>query len=109
MRDRLHLLAAILTQWQHPVASTKTLDLLHQAMHAVLYRRTAAAIKMASKVGPFFSSFHLLLLWRLLGQYGASSRPMVASSGFPGSPGHAVLGDAVCIALAHRCGHRSGH
>jgi hypothetical protein len=36
------------------VASTKALDFLHQAMHAILYWRTAAAIKMASKVGPFF-------------------------------------------------------
>jgi hypothetical protein len=48
------LLAEIPTQWQHPVASSEALDLLHWAMHAVLYRRTAAAIKMASKVGPFF-------------------------------------------------------
>jgi hypothetical protein len=54
MSDQLHLLAAILARWQHPVASTKALDLLHQAMHVVLYQRTAVAIKMASKVGPFF-------------------------------------------------------
>ncbi len=48
------LLAAILAQWQHPVASREALDLLHQAICAVLYRRTAAAIKMACKVGAFF-------------------------------------------------------
>jgi hypothetical protein len=54
MRDRLHLLAAILARWRHPVASIKAVDLLHRAMCAVLYRRTAMAIKMASKVGPFF-------------------------------------------------------
>ncbi len=54
MHDQLHLLTAILARWQHPVASIKALDLLHQAMHAVLYRCTAAAIKMASKVGSFF-------------------------------------------------------
>jgi hypothetical protein len=54
MHDLLHLPAAILAQWQHPIASTKALDLLHQAMHVVLYQRTAADIKMASKVGPFF-------------------------------------------------------
>jgi hypothetical protein len=53
MRDRLHLLAAILAQWWHPVAFTKALDLLHQAMRAVLYRRTAVAIQMASKVYVF--------------------------------------------------------
>jgi hypothetical protein len=48
------LSATMLAQWWHPVASTKALDLLHQAISAVLYQRTATAIKMASKVGPFF-------------------------------------------------------
>jgi hypothetical protein len=52
--DWLQLLAAILAQWRHPVASAKVLELLHRAMCLVLYRRTAAAIKMAIKVGPFF-------------------------------------------------------
>jgi hypothetical protein len=54
MHDQLHLSAAILAQWRRPVASTKALDLLHRAMRAVLYQRTDVAIKMASKVGPFF-------------------------------------------------------
>ncbi len=36
------------------VASSEALDLLHWAICAVLYRRTAATIKMASKAGPFF-------------------------------------------------------
>jgi hypothetical protein len=35
------------------VASSKALDLLHQAIRAVLYRRIAMAIKMASFVGVF--------------------------------------------------------
>jgi hypothetical protein len=43
----------ILTQWQHPVASSEALDLLHQAMHAVTYRRIAMAIKTTSFVGVF--------------------------------------------------------
>jgi hypothetical protein len=43
----------ILTQWRRPVASSKLLDLLHQAMHTVLYRRTAAAINMATFLGVF--------------------------------------------------------
>jgi hypothetical protein len=43
----------ILARWQHPVASSKALDLLHWAMHAVLYRRTAAAINMATFSGVF--------------------------------------------------------
>jgi hypothetical protein len=54
MHDQLHLLATILAQWRHPVASNNALDLLHQAIRAVLYRRTAVAIKTASKVGQFF-------------------------------------------------------
>jgi hypothetical protein len=52
--DRLQLLAAILARWQRLVASNKALDLLYWAMHAVLYWRTAAAIKMASLFGTFF-------------------------------------------------------
>ncbi len=47
------LLATVLAWWWHLVASNKALNLLYWAMRAVLYRRTAAAIKMASKVGVF--------------------------------------------------------
>ncbi len=47
------LLAAILAQWQHSVASREAQDLLHQAIHVVLYRRTATAIETASFVGVF--------------------------------------------------------
>jgi hypothetical protein len=47
------LLDRILAHWQHPVASNEALDLLHLAMHAVTYRRTTMAIKMASIVGEF--------------------------------------------------------
>ncbi len=52
--DQLQLLAAILAQWWCLVASNKALNLLYRAMRAVLYRRTAAAIKMASLLGTFF-------------------------------------------------------
>jgi hypothetical protein len=47
------LLDIILDQWRRPVASSKALDLLHWAMHAVLYRRTAATINMAIFLGVF--------------------------------------------------------
>jgi hypothetical protein len=47
----------ILAQWQRPVASSKALDLLHWAMCAVLYRRTAAAINMATFLGVFVDCF----------------------------------------------------
>jgi hypothetical protein len=105
--DQMHLSAAILTQWRHPVASTKALDLFHQVMCSVLYRRTTAAIKMAIKVGPFFVLWlcHLLFPWRPLGGYGVSSCPIVVSSGFPVSPGHAASSNAICITPAHRHNH----
>jgi hypothetical protein len=51
--DRLHLLAAILAQWWHLVTSNKAQNLLYWEMRAVLHRRTAAAIKMASLFGTF--------------------------------------------------------
>ncbi len=44
----------ILTRWWCPVASSKALDLVHRGMHAVLYRRTAAAINMATFLVVFF-------------------------------------------------------
>ncbi len=43
----------ILARWRHPVATSKALDLLHWAMHAVLYWHTAAAINMATFLGVF--------------------------------------------------------
>jgi hypothetical protein len=54
MSDQLQLSAAVLARWWRPVASTNALDFLQWAMRAVLNRRTAAAIKMASKVGHSF-------------------------------------------------------
>ncbi len=47
------LLGIVLPQWQHPVASSEALDLLHQAMCVVTYRRIAMAIKMAIFAGVF--------------------------------------------------------
>jgi hypothetical protein len=47
------LLDIILAQWRHPVASSKALDLFYWAMCTVLYRRTAAAIIMATFLGVF--------------------------------------------------------
>jgi hypothetical protein len=40
----------ILAQWRRPVASSKALDLLHRAVHAVLYGCTAAAMNMATSL-----------------------------------------------------------
>ncbi len=42
------LLDIILARWWRPVASSEALDLLHQAMHAVLYQLIAMAIKTAT-------------------------------------------------------------
>ncbi len=99
------LLDIILTQWWRPVASSKALDLLYQAICVVMYRCIATAIKMASFVCVFVDC---CLSWQPLGRYGASSCPMAVSSGFRSSPGHAALGDAICIALVHHHGHQNG-
>ncbi len=53
MHDQLQLLAAILAQWWRVGASNKALNLLHQAMCAVMYHHIAMAIKMASFLGAF--------------------------------------------------------
>jgi hypothetical protein len=92
------LLERVLTQWQRLLAFRKAMNLLHLAMCAVLYRRIVMASKTASKVGAFSSLFCLLLPWRSPGQYTAISCTMAGSSYFWCSPGHATLGDAICIA-----------
>ncbi len=43
----------VFAQWWHPGASSEALDLLHWAMHGVLYRCITMAIKTARKVGVF--------------------------------------------------------
>jgi hypothetical protein len=53
MCDRWQLLVAILAGWWCLVASNKALNLLHWALCAVMYRRIAMAIKMASFSGVF--------------------------------------------------------
>jgi hypothetical protein len=50
---RTMLSGIILAWWQHPVASSEALDLLHRVMRAVMYRRIAMTIKMASFAGVF--------------------------------------------------------
>ena len=51
--------------------------------------------------------FSLLLPWQPLGQYGASSCPMAAFSGFRCNPGHATLDDVLRIPPAH-CVYQNG-
>jgi hypothetical protein len=50
---RFMLSDTILAQRQRPVASSKALDLLHWAMHAIMYQHIAMAIETASFVGVF--------------------------------------------------------
>ncbi len=64
--------------------------------------------RTASKVDTFYIVVLLLSPWRPSGRYGASSRPMAASSGFRRSPGHAESGDALRIASMRLHGHRNG-
>jgi hypothetical protein len=99
----------IFAQRQRPVASSEALDLLHQAMCAVTYRRIAAAINTATFLGVFVNCcLFAYCPLQQLGRYVASSCPMPVSSGFLSIPGHAALGNAICIAPAHCHGHRNG-
>ncbi len=95
----------ILARWWRPVASSEALDLLHWAMRVVTYRHIAMAIKMAIFAGVFVDC--CLYACCPGGRWG-NTEWMPASSGFRSSPGHAALGDAVCIARAHCRGHRNG-
>jgi hypothetical protein len=64
--------------------------------------------KLSANLVHFLLLFYLLLPWQPLGQYRVSSCPMAASSGFQSSPGHAPLGNAICITAAHHHGHQNG-
>jgi hypothetical protein len=53
-------MAQILAQWQHLVASSIALDVLHQAMSPALHQRIPMVIKIASNVPAFFAWLILL-------------------------------------------------
>ncbi len=55
------------------MASSKALDLLHQAMRAVLYRRTAEAINMTTFLGVFVDCC-LFACWCSGGHWGGTER-----------------------------------
>jgi hypothetical protein len=50
-----------LTQWRHPVASSKAWDVLHWAMHPARYHHICMAIKNASNLPAFLLSWISLL------------------------------------------------
>jgi hypothetical protein len=54
---RFMLSDIILARWWRPLASSEALDLLHQAMCGVTYRRIAMAIKTATFLGVFVDCF----------------------------------------------------
>ncbi len=107
--DPIMLSGIILTRWWRPVASSEALNLLHWAMHAVMYRRIASHGHQNGQLCRCICwlLFVCLLPWQPLGRYGASSCLMPASSGFWNSPRHAPSGDAICIAPACRRGHQN--
>jgi hypothetical protein len=53
--------AQALAQWQHPEASSESLNVLHGAMHPASYRRIAMAIEIVVNLPAFFFSSILLL------------------------------------------------
>jgi len=46
--------AQALARWQHPVASSEALDVLHRAMRLASYHCIAMAIEIASNSSAFF-------------------------------------------------------
>ncbi len=94
-------LEPVLARWWHPVASSEALDPFHWAMRAVLYRCIAMAIETASKVGVLFDCCFVDSCPG--GRWGDTERVGTLRS----SPGHAALGNAVCIAPAHCRGYQN--
>jgi hypothetical protein len=47
-------MAQALAQWQHRVASSEALDVLHWAMHPALHHRICMVIEVASNLPAFF-------------------------------------------------------
>ena len=77
----------------------------------VWYR--TSALPWPSKRSAIVVDFFIFVLFAVtpmaVGQYRESSCPMVTSSGFWGSHGHAASGDAVCIAPTRLHGQKMGH
>jgi hypothetical protein len=46
-------MAQVLAQWRHPVASSESLDVLHNVMCLALYHRIAMVFKTASNLPTF--------------------------------------------------------
>ncbi len=53
--------AGALARWQHPVASNKAWDVLHQAMRPPLYHRIRMAIEIASYSTAFFGGVDFIV------------------------------------------------
>jgi hypothetical protein len=113
MHDQLQLLAAILAQWRHLVASNKALNLLHQAMCAVTYLSIAMAIKKASFLGVFVDCCLFACCpggrWGNTEQVVAQCRCPVASGVALDMPHWAMLSVSLqCIAVAIKMAGRQG-
>jgi hypothetical protein len=52
--------AQALARWQHPVASSEALDVLHRAMRLASYRCIAMAIEITRDLSAFFVAVNLL-------------------------------------------------
>jgi hypothetical protein len=57
--------AQALAQWQHPVASSEALDVLHWAMHPASHRRIRMVIEVASDLTAFFVVANYLFAHKL--------------------------------------------
>jgi len=53
-------MAQALARWQHPVALSEALDVLHRVMRLATYRCIAMAIEIASNLSAFFVAVNSL-------------------------------------------------
>jgi hypothetical protein len=103
----------ILARWWHPVASSEALDLLHQAMRTVTYRRNTMAIEMAIFAGVFVDCCLYVCCpggrWGDTEQVVAQCRRPVASGVALDMP-HRVMPSVLlwCIRKAFKMGHDRG-
>ncbi len=93
------LLGVILARWRHPVASIEALESGDVRGYVPVHCHGHQNGHLCTCV--CWLLFVCLLPWQPLGQYGASSCPMPASSGFHSSLGHLASGDVICITPAH--------
>jgi hypothetical protein len=62
-------MAQTLARWQHPVVSSKALDVLHRPLHPASHRRIPMVIKIASYFPAFFCIINFVVAIKVANDY----------------------------------------